>query len=78
MTMTVDVRETENSLHELAMMASTGSEIVLTENSKPVARIIATGRPSGQPRIAGLHRGAMQATEDFDKPLPDAFWTADP
>jgi hypothetical protein len=27
------------------------------------------------PRVAGLHPGAIWASEDFDEPLPDEFWT---
>ncbi|HMX24794.1 MAG TPA: hypothetical protein PKC13_04135 [Blastocatellia bacterium] len=27
-----------------------------------------------QPRILGLHAGAIQMREDFDEPLPDEFW----
>jgi predicted DNA-binding antitoxin AbrB/MazE fold protein len=27
-----------------------------------------------QPRILGLHRGAITTTDDFDDPLPDEFW----
>lgn len=29
-------------------------------------------------RLPGLHPGAMQASEDFDAPLPDEFWTGRP
>ena len=27
-----------------------------------------------QPRILGLHPGAMWTSDDFDDPLPDEFW----
>lgn len=36
--------------------------------SKPVS-------VSSKPRVPGLHPGAIWASEDFDDPLPDAFWT---
>jgi len=26
------------------------------------------------PRIAGLNKGEIQMSEDFDAPLPDSFW----
>lgn len=29
---------------------------------------------SAQPRILGLHPGAIWTSEDFDDPLPDEFW----
>lgn len=25
-------------------------------------------------RVLGLHPGAMEASDDFDAPLPDSFW----
>jgi predicted DNA-binding antitoxin AbrB/MazE fold protein len=27
-----------------------------------------------EPRIAGLHRGEIWTSDDFDAPLPDEFW----
>ena len=27
-----------------------------------------------QPRILGLHAGAIWTSDDFDEPLPDEFW----
>jgi hypothetical protein len=32
--------------------------------------------PTG--RIPGLHSGSMEATDDFDAPLPDDFWLGQP
>jgi hypothetical protein len=31
-------------------------------------------RGSGHRRVAGLHEGVARVSEDFDDPLPDAFW----
>ena len=36
--------------------------------------LLAQEQPKRQERILGLHRGAMEASEDFDAPLPDSFW----
>jgi len=30
--------------------------------------------PTRKQRIAGLNRGTIKLNEDFDEPLPDAFW----
>lgn len=27
-----------------------------------------------RPRVAGLHKGAIWISDDFDEPLDDAFW----
>lgn len=36
-----------------------------------------TGSPEKPARIAGLHAGAARIADDFDAPLPDAFWLGD-
>ncbi len=36
--------------------------------------LLAQEQPEHKERILGLHRGAMEASEDFDAPLPDSFW----
>ncbi|MCU0542056.1 MAG: DUF2281 domain-containing protein [Oscillatoriaceae cyanobacterium Prado104] len=30
--------------------------------------------PTGQQRVLGLHQGMGWMSEDFNEPLPDAFW----
>jgi prevent-host-death family protein len=70
-TETIDISEAQNHLKELLNKAvKTGSQIILSENEKPVARLIPV---SG--RIPGLHVGAIWTSNDFDEPLPDEFWT---
>lgn len=44
--------------------------MILSVDDKPVAQLV----PIEQ-RVAGLHRGAISTSEDFDDPLPDSFWT---
>lgn len=31
--------------------------------------------PSAQRRVADLNKGEIWASDDFDEPLPDEFWT---
>ena len=71
---TVDVHEAQVRLDELLSMVSKGEEIVLAKNNIPLARLTPIVSPT-TPRVAGLHAGAIWASEDFDEPLPDAFWT---
>ena len=54
-----------------------GTEIILTEGSTPLARIVSMARAT-TPRVAGLHPGAIWTSEDFDEPLPEEFWTGAP
>jgi prevent-host-death family protein len=73
----VDVHEAQAHLAELLSLVTAGTEIILTEDSTPRARIVPmTGDTT--PRVAGLHAGAIRTSEDFDEPLPEEFWTGAP
>ena len=48
-----------------------GNEVLICEDDKVIARIAPA---SGSGRVAGLHRGAIHASADFDEPLPDSYW----
>ena len=67
---TIEVSEAQTHLRELiSKVIRTGSQIILSENEKPVARLIPVGG-----RIPGLHSGSIWTSNDFDEPLPDKFW----
>ena len=72
-TKTVNVHEAQTHLVELLSLVAAGTEIILTEGSTPLARIVPMA--GATPRVAGLHPGAIWTSEDFDDPLPDEFWT---
>jgi antitoxin (DNA-binding transcriptional repressor) of toxin-antitoxin stability system len=75
LTKTIDVREAQTTLKELLPLVIAGSEVILTEGSTPVARLVPVASPTSTPRVAGLHSGAIWTSEDFDEPLPEEFWT---
>jgi len=76
LTKIVDVCEAQMSLKELLSLMVEGTEIVLTEGSTPLARLVPIESLT-TPRIAGLHAGAIWTSDDFDKPLPEEFWTGE-
>ena len=76
-TKTVDVHEAQIDLVELLSLVASGTEIILTECSTPLARIVPMAGAT-TPRVVGLHPGAILASEDFDEPLPEEFWTGAP
>jgi len=50
----------------------------LEENSEPLARITPIEKPKElKQRIAGLGKGTMWMSDDFDDELPDEFWLAE-
>jgi antitoxin (DNA-binding transcriptional repressor) of toxin-antitoxin stability system len=76
LTKTVDVSEAQAHLKELLSLVLEGAEIVLTEDSTPIARFVPIASPTTL-RVAGLHPGAIWTSDDFDEPLPEEFWTGD-
>jgi len=75
-TKTVNVHEAQTHLVELLSLVAAGTEIILTEGSTLLARIVPMAEAT--PRVADLHPGAIWTSEDFDDPLPDEFWTGTP
>ena len=75
MTRTVSVDEAQEKLQDLLAQALAGNEVIITEHGKPVARLVPVPvTPPKKERVAGLNRGTIWASEDFDQPLPDEFW----
>ncbi len=66
----VDVQEAEKHLKELLSEVAKGGHVVLSDNNKPIAQLT----PISQ-RVAGLHKGTIWTSDDFDEPLPQHFWT---
>lgn len=78
---TVEVREAQETLPELLVLVAGGTEIVLTDGEKPLARLVRIEEQPEQneqlkPRIPGLHAyaGVAWMSDDFDDELPDEFW----
>ena len=77
MTRTVSVDEAQEKLQDLLAQALAGNEVIITEHGKPVARLVPVPvAPPKKKRVAGLNRGTIRTSEDFDQPLPDEFWLA--
>ncbi len=73
-TQTVNLDKVEKQLADLLAIVEPGSEIVIAQNGKPIARLASIAPPKKK-RIAGLNRGTIWTSEDFAEPLPDEFWT---
>jgi antitoxin (DNA-binding transcriptional repressor) of toxin-antitoxin stability system len=75
-TMTVTVKDMQQRLPELLSQVSGGKTIIIEKNKKPLARLVAIDFNSKK-RIAGLNRGEILVSDDFDALLPDEFWLAE-
>ena len=73
-TKTATVDEAQTHLPELLTLALEGNEVIIAENGKPLVRLVPISPPKKK-RVAGLNRGQIWVSEDFDDPLPDEFWT---
>ena len=80
-TLTINIQEAQNQLQYLLSLALGGAEVIFTKDDKPVVRLIpiaqaepAIEAPPKKKRIAGLNRGQIWVSDDFDDPLPDEFW----
>jgi len=72
----IDVQELTARFEEMILLATQGTEIIVMEKNIPRARLVPLA--VGQARKAGLHPNAIETTEDFDAPLPEAFWADTP
>lgn len=77
MTTTMDINDAKRHLGKLLNLAKDGNEVLISEGNTAVARLTAISSASAarKPRVAGLHTGAIDVSDDFDAELPDAFWT---
>jgi antitoxin (DNA-binding transcriptional repressor) of toxin-antitoxin stability system len=69
----ITIQEAQSSLPELIHRLIPGEEVVITENNRPVARLVASiGPTSVGPRKLGTLEGTVQyVAPDFDAPLED-------
>ena len=75
MTKTLNVNEV--SIQTVIALTRNGDEVIIEENGEPLARLVPIEKPKEQKqRIAGLGKGTMWMSDDFDDELPDEFWFA--
>jgi antitoxin (DNA-binding transcriptional repressor) of toxin-antitoxin stability system len=72
----IEVQELPARIEEIAALASARNEIIVMNGRVPCAKLVAV--PEEGTRIPDLHPGSITTTDDFDDPLPDAFWLGTP
>jgi len=78
MTKTVSINDIQTKLPGLLARASEGDEIIIEENGEPLAKVTAIDKKEKRKqRTAGLGKGTMWMSDDFDDELPDEFWGFD-
>ena len=76
MTKTISVNDV--SVQTVIALTRNGDEVVLEENGKSLVKVTPIEKPKElKQRIAGLGKGTVWMSDDFDDELPDEFWLAD-
>ncbi|MBN3925543.1 hypothetical protein [Nostoc sp. NMS4] len=72
---TFDIADLSDNLADLLSDIQNHVEVTLTRQGVPWARVLPLSQPQEQPVVpkAGLNRGSMVMSDDFDDPLPDSF-----
>jgi len=73
-TKTVSVKDAQAQFLELLDLVSMGNRIVIQKDEEPLAEIVGISSPKKGKQVAGLNRGKIRMSDDFDAPLPDEFW----
>lgn len=68
---TVSIEEAKGKLLELIHALRPGDELVITENQKPVARLLPEAEHGRTPRRRGSARGKLTILSDDDDHLED-------
>jgi prevent-host-death family protein len=71
--MTVTLKEAQAQLADLIAKSLAGEEIIITEDEKPVARLIADKptTPRRKPRVPGSAKGQLTIHQEDDEHLKD-------
>lgn len=72
MSLTISIEQASAQLGGLVRALGPHDEIVLTENDKPVARIVAN-RNGSSPRQPGNCKGMLEILDDSDEDILDMF-----
>lgn len=71
---TVDVHEAQARLLQLLALALQGDDVVIAQDNIPLVRLVPVEPQPAKGRIAGLHKGAIRMSADFNESLPEEFW----
>jgi len=69
--MTISIQEAQSQLPELVHRLAPGEEVIITENNRPIARIVPAESEKKTPRLGTLRGTVLYMAPDFDAPLDD-------
>ncbi len=69
MSTTIAIDEAQANLKELIHQLAPGDEVLITENRRPVAKLVGQANPPGQRRQSGLCKGMITLLVEDDEHL---------
>jgi prevent-host-death family protein len=72
---TISVHEAKTHLSRLLQQVEAGEEVIISRGGVPIARLVPVGPKL--PREPGRLKDSITIGDDFDAPLPEAYWTGD-
>ncbi len=70
----VRLEDAVNSLSALIQKVMNGEEVFITQNQKPIAKLVSVSDAPAKPKKlikAGSAKGLIKIADDFDEPLED-------
>jgi len=70
---TITIQEAQATLTDLIHRLNPGEEVVITENEKPVAKLVPTSTPPEPRKVPrfGTLKGTVISMDHFDDPIED-------
>jgi len=66
MPVTINVHAAKTQFSKLLARVIAGEEIIIAKAGRPVARLAPIGRQTAKKRVAGIDRGKIRMSKDFD------------
>lgn len=70
--MNIDIKKAETSFADLIRRTAEGSDIIITQEGLPIAKLVAVRKKQAKKRQFGSAQGMINMAEDFDQ-TPDDF-----
>ena len=68
---TIDINQALPQIKKLLEIASTGEEIIITENNQPMVKLVSIKKDKKRPSLFGSDKDIISISDDFDEPLED-------
>ena len=68
---TIDINQALPQIKKLLEIASTGEEIIITQNNQPMVKLVSIKTEKKRPSLFGSDKDIISISDDFEEPLED-------